>query len=336
MNRTWRLASIGIIALAMGVAFLSGGGRGDALKEQSAHYLRTRTAAGQGCPDAEDGGSQGASGQQRTSRTRTGSNLYSHGGPVTVTPMVYISYWGSEWATTANWGGGYTNTQAQAYINGFFGNVGGSSWINSTTQYCQNVPSGSTSCNVTGAVKITNPAAQLGATWNDTTTVPSQPSQTDINNAAARLAQHMAANGVPISTNAIYVVFTPHGKSQSGFGTQWCAYHSSTTTSNITFGFAYVPYQPDAGSACGMNFVNATNNSFGNGYFDGFSIVGGHEYGEAETDILPASGWLDSRGSENGDKCAWSSSSTDVTLGGNAYAVQPLWSNATSSCVTSY
>jgi len=71
-----------------------------------------------------------------------------------------------------------------------------------------------------------------------------------------------------------------------------------------------------------------------------FSIVGGHEYAETITDPYPNSGWLDGRGAENGDKCAWISSGTgaaqDISLSTGKFAVQSLWSNATSSCVISY
>jgi serine protease len=94
-----------------------------------------------------------------------------------------------------------------------------------------------------------------------------------------------------------------------------------------------------------MNFVNPNDNSFGNGYFDGFSIVGGHEYAETITDPYPNSGWLDSRGSENGDKCAWLSGAVqgaagNISLGGRNFAVQSLWSNAfnggSGGCVLAY
>ena len=37
-------------------------------------------------------------------------------------------------------------------------------------------------------------------------------------------------------------------------------------------------------------------------------------------------GWLDAQGSENGDKCAWLDTQ-NITLGGHAFAVQPMWSN---------
>ena len=93
-----------------------------------------------------------------------------------------------------------------------------------------------------------------------------------------------------------------------------------------------------------MNFVNPSNNAFGNGYFDGFSIVGGHEYAETITDPYPDTGWLDRFAAENGDKCAWISSgqgaAADISLGGASYAVQSLWSNAfnnrSGGCVNSY
>ncbi len=58
-----------------------------------------------------------------------------------------------------------------------------------------------------------------------------------------------------------------------------------------------------------MHNVNATSDAFGNGIFDGYSIVTGHEYAEAVTDpdnfASVQDGWNDAQGSENGDKCAW-------------------------------
>ena len=81
-----------------------------------------------------------------------------------------------------------------------------------------------------------------------------------------------------------------------------------------------------------MHFVNPASNSFGNGIFDGYSIVTGHEYAEAVTDpdniASWQDGWLDASGSENGDKCAWASNTQNITLASHQYAVQPLWSNA--------
>ena len=67
-----------------------------------------------------------------------------------------------------------------------------------------------------------------------------------------------------------------------------------------------------------MHNVNATSDAFGNGIFDGWSIVTGHEYAEAVTDpdnfVAWQDGWLDAQGSENGDKCAWIDTQ-NITLG---------------------
>ena len=59
--------------------------------------------------------------------------LASHGGAIEQAPSVYIIYWGPQWASGFTTGG-HTSTEAQSYVQGFFGNVGGSSSANSTTQ----------------------------------------------------------------------------------------------------------------------------------------------------------------------------------------------------------
>jgi serine protease len=263
-------------------------------------------------------------------RPKPTNNLTYRGGAVETAPTVYISWWGPQWGTGFS-SGGYTSAQAQTYVHDFFANVGGSSWDAINTQYCQGVARGTVNCGTAGT-HITNPAGQLAGTWNDTSAVPSSPTQSQIAAAALRLQQ-----AVGYHTNATYMVFTPTGHSMNGFATSWCAWHDVTSASSGALAYAYMPYQPDAGYSCGQNFVNA-NDAFGNGYFDGFSVVGGHEYAEALSDPFPASGsygWLDSRGNEIGDKCAWSSLSGDITLAGHAFAVQPLWSNLKTGCVTS-
>lgn len=267
-------------------------------------------------------------------RAAATNNLIYQGGAVETAPKVYISWWGTQWNTGFSTGG-YTSAQAQQYVRDFFNNVGGSSWDNIDTQYCQGIAAGSTSCG-SGGTHITNPTGQLKGEWVDTTSVPTRPTQSNIQSAASRLMSHFGG----YDANATYFVFTPTGHSMRGFGTQWCAWHDEPT-SGTQMAYAYMPYIPDAGTSCGRNFVNASNNSYGNGYFDGFSIVGGHEYAEAMTDPHPERtstnfGWLASNGEENGDLCAWASNSTNISLGSHVYAVQPIWSNANGGCVTSF
>ena len=80
-------------------------------------------------------------------RTTTKSKLLSyHGGTggigVETAPKVYLVMWGSQWAN---------DPSGEALIlENFFDGVGGSHWLNSVTQYCQGVATGSVSCINTG------------------------------------------------------------------------------------------------------------------------------------------------------------------------------------------
>jgi hypothetical protein len=255
------------------------------------------------------------------------TNLYSSGGPVQTNAKVYLSYWGPQWASGFGTGG-YTSAQAQTYIQDFFANVGGSGWNTVDTQYCQGVPNLTFDCNGNaGAQYITNPAGQLAGTWNDPTPVPATPADADIAAAALRAQQHFG-----YSPQANYIVLTPTGHNETGFNTVWCAWHNVQSTPQGETYYTNLPWQPDAGANCGQNFVNSTNDSFGHGYFDGFSIVGGHEYAETNTDPGAGSGWADLTGQENGDKCAWNAASSDRPFGSFSFAVQPIWSNAIQGC----
>jgi serine protease len=141
-----------------------------------------------------------------------------------------------------------------------------------------------------------------------------------------------------VNATVQYVIATATGNSASGFGTQYCAYHSSTSSSFGNVAYTNLPYITDAGASCGANFNGLGPNA-------GITIVGGHEMGETITDQFPNGGWLDGSGAENGDKCAWISSgqgaSATVTFpNGSKFPVQSLWSNAFNSnaggCVLSY
>ena len=138
----------------------------------------------------------------------------------------------------------------------------------------------------------------------------------------------------------------------------YCGYHTQvTTTDGSGIRYANIPYildtdlfaGPHVGS-CGMNYVNKANTVFGNGIFDGYSIVVGHEYAEAVTDpdnmLDVQDGWNDAQTSENGDKCAWidpgsgQGASQNLKLKTGTFAVQSMWSNAfdkgAGGCVVSY
>jgi hypothetical protein len=246
--------------------------------------------------------------------------LEYHGGPVQVTPIVYLVFWGiaSTSDTTDDPFG-----MAQ-YLVDFFSSTGGSTWIATDTQYYDTA----------GALKtfVQNPTAQYGGAYYDASPPPSATyTDAQVRNeaikAAGKLGYHLDAN---------YVVVTPHDYTTPGFAATYssanafCAYHSATFTSGKMLSYTTLPYLPDAGYSCGAASVP------GGTVLDGASIVGGHEEAETQTDPDASSGWLDASGNEVADKCAWMNLQSTAFPDGKSFPTQPLWSNATDSCVQAY
>ncbi|HEX6510059.1 MAG TPA: hypothetical protein VF221_20720 [Chloroflexota bacterium] len=248
------------------------------------------------------------------------NNLNYHGGTVvTGADQVYLVYWGSQWNNN--------DPSGEAAIQqSFFSKVGGSSWNNSVSQYCQGVTVGTVTCGTSGT-HVTNPTGLYAGSWYDNASAaPSQPSQSDLAAEAARAAAHFYALHPFSNTQVQFVINTATRNNASGFGTQYCAWHSSTGSSYGTLAYTNMPYITDAGTSCGANFNGLGPNA-------GITIVGGHEFAETETDMYPNGGWLDAGGSENGDKCSWINSgqqgaASSVSLNGASFPVQSLWSNA--------
>ncbi len=270
-------------------------------------------------------------GPNRGSRPGAGggsvSNLSYRGGSggigVETTPNVYVVYWGSQWDNNDPSG-------EAAYLNAFLGGLAGSqdTWSTSTTQYCQNVPSGTVDCTTAPAAQyVTHPGTSpVAGIWLDNAKLaPSRPKQSQLASEATRAAAHFGNTTAASNASVQYVIATAHGNNASGFGTQYCAWHSSVNSTYGKLAYTNLPYITDAGASCGQNFVNA------NGLLDGVSIVAGHEYAETVSDQFPSTGWLDANGAENGDKCAWIASgqgaSANATLSTGTFAVQSLWSN---------
>ena len=235
------------------------------------------------------------------------------GGVVQVTPTVFLVTWGySHYGDRQN---------VKALLQSYFGSMGGSGHNNTYTQYYQ-IVNGQTTY-------ITNPSNQYGGTWDDeTNAVPRRPTDSQIAAEALRAVAHFGYNA-----NASYVVATPHGRSTSGFGTQWCAYHSATTTGGKLVSYTDLPYMPDAGGNCGSGIISPPSDE--SSADEGVTIVGGHEQGESVTDPNPPSGWYNYSYGEIGDICAWQNIQNDP-FGTKSYTMQPMFSNATQSCVHSY
>ncbi|HET8557848.1 MAG TPA: hypothetical protein VFL58_11130 [Gaiellaceae bacterium] len=259
---------------------------------------------------------------QKPARPTRTNNLQYGGGiggiGVETAPKVYLVLWGSQWNNNDPSG-------EEALLASFFSKVGGSSWLASVTQYCQGVSSGTVFCNGAGTA-AGGGVSFSSAPWHDNASAaPSAPTQSQLAGEAVRAASHFGSTTSASNNTAQYVIATATHNSSSGFGTQYCAWHSSTSSSYGNIAYTNLPYITDAGASCGANFN-------GLGAKAGITIVEGHEMAETITDQYPNGGWLDRQGAENGDKCAWISSgqgaSANVLLNGTSFPVQSLWSNA--------
>jgi hypothetical protein len=276
-------------------------------------------------PNARPGQVQAAS---------TANDLYYHGGVggigVETAPKIYLVLWGSQW-------NGNDPSGEAGILENLYNGVGGSSWLNSVTQYCQGVASGTYYCNGAGTAAGNKTGIFAGVWADNASSAPSKPRQSQIAAEAVRAAAHFGNTTAASNASVQYVIATATGNNSSGFGRQYCAYHSSTSSTVGNVAYTNLPYITDAGASCGANFN-------GLGPKAGITIVSGHEMGETITDQFPNGGWLDSGGAENGDKCAWISSgqgaSADINLSTGTFAVQSLWSNAFNSgsggCVLTY
>jgi hypothetical protein len=256
-----------------------------------------------------------ATAQMAKQQSRVKNNIllaYSNG-PVLVTPKMYIILWGYKTYGDPN--------KVKKLLKSYGKNIGGSGYNNIYTQYYMK-SGGST-------IYITNPAKQLGGIWDDeTNSVPTHPSDGQVATEALAGVAHFGYD-----PNGSYVVATPHGRSSFGFGTSYCAYHSATQYSGQLVAYTNLPYMPDAGANCGANFISPPADE--SGADEGVTIVEGHEYGESVTDPNPPSGWYNNQYGEIGDICAWTNVQNDP-YGKKTYTAQPMFSNATQSCVHSY
>lgn len=229
------------------------------------------------------------------------SNLQWGSGPVEHNTKVYLVFWGSQWNSDGN--------DVQSYLTNYFAGLGNGSeqWTNVMTQYTDN----------SGQASSGNPV--LGGSWVDNgSAAPSSSTASDISAEANRGASHFGVSG----PDADVFVVSPSGTSPDNFpNAGFCAWHDW----NGNVAYTNMPYVLDAGSGCGSNSVQDAR--------DGFSIVGGHEFAEAETDPQAGNGWIDPSGEENGDLCAWQGLSA-LSESTGSFAVQPTWSNAVGGCAS--
>jgi len=157
----------------------------------------------------------------------------------------------------------------------------------------------------------------------------------------------IADRGLPSGLGIEYFLFTPQGLASCFDATAlasggcydpfsfdgFCAYHSSTDFSPSAVLYANMPFAQLAGCS--------SDESPNGNAADSVLNVTSHEHNETMTDPL-GSGWFDSGGMENGDKCAFTfgaalgSTATgqyNQVINGHRYWLQLEWSNRKAGCV---
>ncbi|HEV2362420.1 MAG TPA: hypothetical protein VGS21_12010 [Acidimicrobiales bacterium] len=233
---------------------------------------------------------------ERAASGTSGGNLVDHGGKVLSTSHTYVIWWGSASAWSSDVEGG---------IASFFSGTNGSSWLNTGTQYMRGA-------SISSAYE---------GSKTDSSSPPKKVSATTLGNEVAK------EYGTSLDPDGVYFVYTSNFPNGGNF----CAWHSLATVNGQKISVAYMPNTTNV-SGCDPGNLYGVPGSEG---LRSLVNVTSHEYMESLTDALPASatyGWIDSSGSEIGDKCAWKFSSA-VSLGGSTWQLQEEWSNAVSGCV---
>ncbi|KAA2261050.1 hypothetical protein F0L68_18450 [Solihabitans fulvus] len=265
-------------------------------------------------------------GSAAAARPAAAGPLVYGGGPIQRSPKAYLVFWGSQWSSDPQ--------GVIPYLQSFFRGLGGGQdgWSRVMEQYCQGVASGAVSCGSAGT-HIHFDGSVYAGIWLDTSvSAPYQATDDQIAAEATAAAAHFGNTTAASNVGVQYHVFSPQGTHPGGFpGAGFCAWHNNWSTQYGDISVGNEPYMPDGNGGCGTNWLG--------GALDGFSIVVGHEYAESVTDPIPNSGWVDTSGGENGDKCSWIRSGpgaiTSYPLDTGKFPVQSTWSNQINGCQTS-
>ena len=234
-------------------------------------------------------GNFGAKPTNASGNGTSGTNLFIHSsatsGVVQTSPVVYLVVWGNQWGT----GPRPAVTALEGLFQGLFTTK--DSWGKILDQYCQGIPSGTSSC--TGKnVSFINPQATpqggvYGGTFFDTVNpAPSRATTAQIAAEAVAAATHFGNTSSTPNLNAQYVILSPPGTHPDGFPqTKFCGWHSSTQAFGGKLSYTNLPYVPDLGTAACTTETNP-------GPLDGYESTETHEFAESATDPFPSTGWL--------------------------------------------
>jgi len=232
-------------------------------------------------------------------------NLVHHGGKINAVPVVKLIFWGSSWVSAPG--------DKISGMDLFYKGWTGSGYANIQTEYSGTNGQVSSAINYQGYV--VDGSAPTGI---DTGTI--------INEVCAQIS-----NPDP-SGNGYYVVYTELKRGSAGY----CGWHSYGSCKGVPVQFAFI-FNLDGDSGCVSGSPPANPGWQMSTAVHAMAGVSAHELAEMITDPDVSSGWFDSSGMENGDKCAWTfAAANPVFSNGITWRIQGEWSNAAAIATTGY
>ncbi len=224
-----------------------------------------------------------------------------HNGPIMTSSAVQVIYWGTSWGNNAFVGDKVTG------LTSWYTGFSGSNYAKTSDEY-------------KGTNGQVGPTNTLGSDVVDLSAAGSGAKTSTI------LAEVCSKITNPVA-NGYYPVYVDLPRGHAGY----CAYHSWGSCGSTPVQFAFF-WNLDGDPGCDPQDTSGLHSQG----LAALANVSGHELSEARTDPTGA-GWFDSRGAENGDKCAWTFGAPLVKFSNRSqWKIQGEWSNAAYNAGTGY
>jgi len=221
-----------------------------------------------------------------TGGTRKTTAMNYYGGPLIETPTIYIIWYGN-WAQN----NGSDNSAAQGLVRTWANSIGG------TPYYQLNKSLSIGGYQISGNVLF---GGDVHDRSTGSTGYKTGLTDADITSIVGRNIV-TGSGSLPSDPNGVYFVVTSSDVNEtSGFCAQYCGWHTSDVINGQNVRYSFVGNAQRCLSAC----AEQTKSPNGIPGIDAAISVLSHELEEANTDP-DINAWLDSRGYENADKCAW-------------------------------
>jgi len=235
-------------------------------------------------------------------------NMSYHGGRILTTVVSKAIFWGPSWANSTFVGDKISGLDA------WYQHHSGSNYAGTVDEY--------TGFNGKVGSTLTHQGHVI-----DTSTA-SGGSNTSV--ILSEVCKQISAGTIAVDQNGngYYPVYSDVRRGNAGY----CAYHSAGTCGGQAVQFAFF-FNLDGDPGCNPEDTE-TGHSQG---LAALANVTAHEISEARSDPASPGAWYDSRGEENGDKCAWTFNVPWVMFSdGNKWKLQGEWSNAAYTAQTGY